>query len=509
MKRKGIGIWNVKWFLMLAMVFLFCFRFNPVLTVRAEGAAQLNKTSVTLFIGGRVKLELKNAPDTVVWTSSNPAIATVGKTGIVTGKKTGEVTITAACNGENYRCKITVDNPSITAKNLLLCKDQEKTVTLKGTKRAAKWTSSNEEVVRVKSRGTSASVTGRKKGTAIITASIGGREFTCRIKVEEPVLSDENLVLTEGETKRITLSGTSQPYTWESSWSPVASVSETGVITAKEGGYAKISAKIGSWRISCKVKVNAIRLSSSKLQIVEGKSKVLSLVGNKKKVWWSSNKNSVASVDSNGVVTGKKPGTARITATAGGKKYTCQVTVTKKLTGVAAKYHKLYLEMKNCGALMENGYFAFYGTFPGSNGEDIEAQIAYNPENKRFVYKTVSYRNETGFNVRVETRMIYSGNDFKKCIAQVDCQFPWYIPGLIGSGRLDYVRTYFDAASYTPKRNQKFYLVKHEDGPEPYISMDLQAIGNESLEYSFRCWSELLKAKTGMSMKELGFTAYK
>ncbi len=58
-----------------------------------------------------------------------------------------------------------------------------------------------------------------------------------------------------------------------------------------------------------------------------GKKVTLKLRNYNKKVYWSSSKKSVAAVSSQGVVTAKKAGNARITAKAGGKKYVCRVTV--------------------------------------------------------------------------------------------------------------------------------------------------------------------------------------
>ena len=53
----------------------------------------------------------------------------------------------------------------------------------------------------------------------------------------------------------------------------------------------------------------------------------LKVTGTKKKVVWKSSNKKVATVSSTGKVTGKKKGTATITAKVGGKSYKCKVTV--------------------------------------------------------------------------------------------------------------------------------------------------------------------------------------
>lgn len=74
----------------------------------------------------------------------------------------------------------------------------------------------------------------------------------------------------------------------------------------------------------------AVKLNKSKVSIYVGKTYQLKLNGTTKKVTWSSNKTSVATVTSKGKVTGKKAGVAKITAKVNSKKYVCTVTVKKK-----------------------------------------------------------------------------------------------------------------------------------------------------------------------------------
>ena len=75
-----------------------------------------------------------------------------------------------------------------------------------------------------------------------------------------------------------------------------------------------------------KSKADAIKLTQKTASVEFGKTITLKFTTAKKVTWKSSNK-SVATVSNKGVVTGKKPGTATITATLNGKKYSCKVTV--------------------------------------------------------------------------------------------------------------------------------------------------------------------------------------
>lgn len=73
-----------------------------------------------------------------------------------------------------------------------------------------------------------------------------------------------------------------------------------------------------------------IKLNKTKASVTVGKTVKLKLKNAKKKVKWSSANKKVATVNQNGKVKGKKAGKVKITAKSAGKKYTCQVTVTKR-----------------------------------------------------------------------------------------------------------------------------------------------------------------------------------
>lgn len=95
-----------------------------------------------------------------------------------------------------------------------------------------------------------------------------------------------------------------------------------------------------------------ISINKTKATITKGSSLQLKITGTKKKVKWSSNKKSVATVSSKGKVTAKNTGKATITAKVGGKKYACKVTVKK------ANYKKLIIGMWE-GKWIDGGYVQF------------------------------------------------------------------------------------------------------------------------------------------------------
>ena len=78
----------------------------------------LNSTSLKLYVGDIAQLTAtvgpKDATDkTVVWSSSNPSVATADQTGFVTGLSAGTTKISAAAGGKVATCTVTVSSLSV------------------------------------------------------------------------------------------------------------------------------------------------------------------------------------------------------------------------------------------------------------------------------------------------------------------------------------------------------------------------------------------------------------
>ena len=93
--------------LVLALMFSISLEGNS-LVANAKKKIQLNKKKVTLVVGNKTKLKLKNNKKKVKWSSSKRTVAIVSSKGVVTAKKKGTATITAKAGKKKYTCKVTV-----------------------------------------------------------------------------------------------------------------------------------------------------------------------------------------------------------------------------------------------------------------------------------------------------------------------------------------------------------------------------------------------------------------
>lgn len=97
-----------------------------------------------------------------------------------------------------------------------------------------------------------------------------------------------------------------------------------------------------------------VKISKTKVTLKKGQKTTLKISGTTKKVTWSSSNKKVATVSTKGKITAKTAGTAVITATVSGKKYTCKVTVKK--TGNTA------VKVPSCAA-EQTVYVTGYGSY--------------------------------------------------------------------------------------------------------------------------------------------------
>ena len=341
----------------------------------------LNKTSVTLTKGETSQLTATVSPSnatnpSVSWKSSSTSVATVSSSGLVKAADGGTATITVTTEDGNYTatCKVTVKVPvtgvSLDKTDLSLTEGDTYQLSAtvspsNATNKTVSWKSSATSVATVSSSGL---ITAKAEGSATITVTTedGGKTATCRVTVKKKVISvtgvsvsPTSLTLTEGDTYQLSATvspsnATNKSVKWQSSAAGIATVSSSGLVTAKLIGSATITVTTedGSKTATCRVTVNkktisvtGVSLNKTSVTLTEGGTTQLSATvapsnATNQKVSWKSSATSVATVSSNGLVTANAEGSATITVTTedGGYSASCRVTVNKmtiSVTGVS------------------------------------------------------------------------------------------------------------------------------------------------------------------------------
>ena len=318
--------------------------------------------------------------------------------------------------------------------------------TNKGDITIVDWKSTDPKIALVDSTGL---VTGVGKGTTtiIVTAKDGTtRELVVNVNVTVPVtgisMNKKELTLKEGEQERLiaTISpsdATNKNVIWSSSNTSVVVVDDVGTIVAKSQGSAKITAKTkdGNYISECVVTVvsNTVSVTGVTLNASNGTTYINSLDkkvnlvatvspsnATNKGLKWESSDTSVATVDSNGVVTLNKVGTAKITATTvdGGYQATYQLTGKKKVIVVITAsqgvrmndWFKSYVSSNNYKYKLDNSTLKYvyksgsgFDYQVGEGLEDAKTFIADKYESKKEYIELFMFFTMTGNSVKSST----------------------------------------------------------------------------------------------------------
>ena len=264
-----------------------------------------------------------------------------GKIIIKAGSDAVEISVTQEGRQGKY---IAVESVSLSPTELTLTEGEKASLSFTITPsdasvKTVEWKTSDSSVATVSQTG---EVEAIAKGTTIITITTedGSKTSSCSVTVNSKVipvtgvsLDRTSLSMTEGDTQTLTAivtpsNASDKSIAWSSSNTSVATVSSTGVVTAKTAGSATITVTTndGGKKATCTVTVYAKQIyithivadkQALTLDVGEDatlKTTIYPAKATNKQLVWKSTDNSIVSVDNSGRVTALKAGTATVYA---------------------------------------------------------------------------------------------------------------------------------------------------------------------------------------------------
>ena len=252
------------------------------------GSVTLQPSTATLSAGQGTTLTatVKDVNGTVVtdrsvvWTTSNAAVASVTQGGAVTALAAGTATISATSEGSSGSATVTVipaPVATVTLQPSSVTLQRTMTTTLIATPRDASgnaltgrtvtWSSSDTSIARVSSAGV---VTAVNLGAAVVTATTEGKSASASVTVATGPVSRVIIApssvdnLRDGHSTQLTASAVDAngdviagaTFTWHSDNTYVATVNSTGRVTGQHSGTTTITAafsgKVGSASVRVK-----------------------------------------------------------------------------------------------------------------------------------------------------------------------------------------------------------------------------------------------------------------
>ncbi len=262
---------------------------TPTPTTVAVTGVTLNKNTTSIEQGQTETLTATVAPDNatnkdLTWSSDSPAVATVDQTGKVTAvaEGTANITVTTTDGNKTATCAVTVTAPAApidvtgialnkTATTIAIGDTETLTVSYTpsdaNNNKGITWSSDNTTVATVDQTG---KITAVAKGTATVTATTtNGKTATCSVTVQPVAVTGVSLSQTTANLQvngTVTLAATVAPanatnkaLTWASDNTAVATVDQTGKVTAVTAGTANITVTTtdGNKTAACAVTVTA------------------------------------------------------------------------------------------------------------------------------------------------------------------------------------------------------------------------------------------------------------
>jgi uncharacterized protein YjdB len=246
-----------------------------------EAQLIVEPNAITTAVGEEIQLSASTragvaaAGVAVTWRSSDESVAVVSNDGTLTAVGPGDATLLASAGTQTGSAAVSVKQKDISSVRVTPTTNSvypNATVQLTASAyddagrpmaiapNAAKWSSSNAAAATV---GETGLVTGKARGSAVITARIGSKAATATVNVlDEPVsavgVTLDATTLEVGQTTQAsatltdaagaTLSG--RTIAWQSSNPAISTVNASGVVTAIARGTATINAiadgKVGS-----------------------------------------------------------------------------------------------------------------------------------------------------------------------------------------------------------------------------------------------------------------------
>lgn len=177
------------WKQMLVLLLAVCL-FSTVSPELVSSAASTQKVQIsarkmTLIKGQKKTLKLKRNRKKVKWSSTKKAVAAVSAKGVVTARKAGTTVIKAKVGTKTYSCKVIVEAPKLNKTSITLKEGSSCQLKMLGTRQKVKWSSSAKSVVTVSATGKVKAKQVKKDRSARITASVGGKKYSCKVLVKD------------------------------------------------------------------------------------------------------------------------------------------------------------------------------------------------------------------------------------------------------------------------------------------------------------------------------------
>lgn len=237
--------------------------------------------------------------------------------------------------------------------------------------------------------------------------------------------------------------------------------------------------------------LNYLTMNKASLTLAPKKTYTLKINGTRLKPSWKSSNTKVVSVNSSGKITAVKTGTANITATLGGRKFICRVTV-KNPSPANTRLTQNYTKLKK--------YISQNGRYTEDGSQFINVKVT--EESTLMIgYLKKEDKIDIGMLISVPSDGVQAGLDIIGNCAKSDTIS---VKSAVASEGVAVLVTSSTKASAYKGQNLTFLYTNGKKAMS-----ELQDSSNTMMRAAMEAANAYLKKNLNLTMKDLGFTAYK
>ena len=393
-------------------------RLNSIKVSAANANPTVGDTDQLTATGKYGDGSTQDLTSTVTWTTSPAGLATVGAGGVLTAQASGAVSVTASTGGVSGSASVTIApklvSIAITPATKTIAASTKLQFVATGTYSdkstqpitgSVSWSSSNSAVATISdTTPTKGLALGVGAGTTNIVATSGSVTSNTAVLTVTSASATSLAILPNpasmalGVSQQFTVTATfsdsttqdvTNVSTWSSGATSIATVTVSGLVTAKNLGTTNISAAFESVNASSPLTVDASNLSSIQIQVLgnvaQGTKTVATAIGHFNNgstsnlstiVHWSSSDTSVAQFVAVNQLSGLKPGSVTVTATLGSVTQSTPVNITNatiQSITVTPVNQKIPIGWHQ--------QFSATGKFSDSSTQDITTSVTWSSDN--------------------------------------------------------------------------------------------------------------------------------
>ncbi len=322
-------------------------------------------------------------------------------------------------------------------------------------------------------------------------------------------LNKTNITLNVGQKYRLKVTGTTKKVTWKTGNPKIATVGSKGLVTAKKAGTARIVAVVEGKKYTCMVKVVENVFSASSTNVTVGVNSTATIYissknNGKLKFAPSNSSNKIANcqwdketgwVDGKIAlyITGKAPGTTKITITSEKNNKSVAINVKVVQTNTNVKNTLKDYITKNGKTSSDGDKFISYET--SSNGTSSQFAIFYLASKDSFQFTSIITTSKNKTSTTMEIKNGASSTQTTYISASQTSS-----AGFTGTATVN-------IPSYTKNTQLNFSLklTGYNNTQENRVEMAKDA--NSKFRQSMAGWNTLLR-RADLSMRDMGFTSY-